>query len=831
MLPASSRRGGSNLNSDGSELRALQHALEQAETLTEQLTRRAQSAEGEHAATVTSLKAYEASIRHYQSVFDATLSSYKEQRAWRLMLFVRKLYDLWMRHGLRGKLSALKLLLWAPFTSSTQYADQELRFPSINQFLPATLTSGIPESPEEEVPRRSLLRHSSLQRKYDVVILAIIDFDFRFQRPQQLAVQFARQGHRVFWISPSRLVAPHEPDPYFIRELGANLWEVHLQGTHNDVYLGSLETSALQSFEESLNALYKDYAIAENVVFIQLPFWRKLALELRARHNAILAYDCMDEWDAFENIGEFNRQEEVFLAKQSDVLIVTARRLAEKFANCGLDPLLVRNGVDYEFFNAKRSNTLALNLPKPIVGYFGAIADWIDLDLIRRVAIMRPQYSFVLIGQTFERDTESLASLSNVHFLGHQPYERIPAFLEQFDVCQIPFLINDVTAATDPVKLYEYLSHGKPVVATAMSELQAFRDVVYLADNASDFAAKLDQALSEDDSVRQQHRKEFARRNTWQIRFQAIDAALSEKFPRVSILIVTYNSERFIGPCLESIWRNSSHPNIEVIVVDNASTDATRSIIEEHRSSRCELQCVYQQINAGFAAANNIAARQATGEYLIFLNADVIVTPGWIGRLVNHLRCEPAAGLICPVTNFAGNEAKISTSYSCVDSMEHFANDLAYRERGRLMELPMVPLFCAIMRRDLFFEIGGLDERYETGMFEDDDLSAAVRTKGCKLFVAEDCFIHHFGQGSFSKLPGEEYNRLFNSNRERFEKKWKTVWKTHSVRAGVRPAHQDTRMEPELFCVGKIASYPPVATRPPYASTTSRILPSITSSP
>jgi glycosyltransferase involved in cell wall biosynthesis len=102
----------------------------------------------------------------------------------------------------------------------------------------------------------------------------------------------------------------------------------------------------------------------------------------------------------------------------------------------------------------------------------------------------------VLLGGTFDVDVSRLRGLPNVQLLGQQPYETMPQYLFHFDACIIPFKINPITEATDPVKLYEYLSGGKPVISVKLPELAPYRDYVYLADDAAEFAAKLDQALA-----------------------------------------------------------------------------------------------------------------------------------------------------------------------------------------------------------------------------------------------------------------------------------------------------------------------------------------------
>src|SRR5262249_42465060 len=300
-------------------------------------------------------------------------------------------------------------------------------------------------------------------------------------------------------------------------------------------------------------------------------------------------------------MGAFNISEEKEFVRETNVLVVTGAELEKKFEAQGLHPVLARNGADYPFFAKATANHLLDGVPRPIIGYFGAIADWIDLDLVYEVARQRPQYSFVLIGQVFGRDVSALESLGNVRLLGNKPYAEIPGYLHGFDACLIPFLINQVTKATDPVKMYEYFSLGKPVVATNMAELAQCGDLVYLAMDAEDFARKLDVALSEKDATLSARRIEFAMANTWSSRVADIDQAIRRSSPLVSILVVTYNSSSYVRPCLDSILRNTSYPAYEVILVDNASTDDTVAQLKEYaaRDNRFRLTALAE--NLGFA--------------------------------------------------------------------------------------------------------------------------------------------------------------------------------------------------------------------------------------
>ena len=784
----------------------LQAASEQHQAIEnsrDDYAKRLREADAERAAVVMEMD-------RFAAAFQNNLAAYRTQRAWTVMLVIRKGYTLFFR---RSKLAFLRWAAALLFGRPGKLDEYELTFPELARYIPETFrrswmrgepvqaaeqAAGIAQAePAPAVPDTPLPG-----TRYDVVVLAIIDFDFRFQRPQQIAAEFARQGHRVLWISPTRFLPASSPQAYEVQPLRPNLWEIHLRGRQPDIYMGDLKAGDVESLSSSLDQLYRDWTVSEHAVLVQLPFWRRLALKLRGAHGSTVLYDCMDDWETFQNLGPFNVSEEKHLVNEADVLIVTGAELERKYRAQGLNPVLARNGADYPFFAKAQPNDLLAGVPRPVVGYFGAIADWIDLDLVYEVARLRPQYSFVLIGQVFGRDVSPLEKLPNVRLLGNKPYADIPSYLHDFDACLIPFLLNQVTKATDPVKLYEYLSLGKPVVATDMAELSQCGGLLYIGKDAEDFARKLDLALAEKDADLIQRRIDFAKSNTWTSRVEQIGRAAGQAFPLVSILIVTHNSTSFVRPCLDSILHNTAYPSYEVIVVDNASTDDTVELLREYVSadSRVRLDCLPQ--NLGFAGGNNHAAGLARGEYFIFLNIDTMVTAGWVGRLLRHVHRDPSIGLLCPVTNFAGNEVKINVAYSGWRDMERFARALAASRNGQRLEIQVAPLYCALMPRAVWDQVGEMDTRYEIGMFEDDDLSLRVRQAGFGIFAAEDTFIHHFGQGSFSKLPGEEYNSIFEANRRRFEEKWKKPWTTHRVRPGVRPAFEEKRFEPDEFLIG-----------------------------
>ncbi|MCS6913651.1 MAG: glycosyltransferase family 2 protein [Myxococcota bacterium] len=247
--------------------------------------------------------------------------------------------------------------------------------------------------------------------------------------------------------------------------------------------------------------------------------------------------------------------------------------------------------------------------------------------------------------------------------------------------------------------------------------------------------------------------------------------------PTASILLVTYNSLDLSRLCLASLQRAAGALPFELIVVDNASTDGTPQWLRQLEHSRLlPLRVVLNQRNAGFAAATNQAARLARGPVLVFLNNDTVVPPGWLEGLVEPLLRDPSIGLIGPATNSCGTDAQVGTLYADLEGMFRFAADYTHRHRDQLIEVPMLALFCAATPAELFERVGGLDERYGAGLFEDDDLAEAIRRAGRRVVLHRGVFVHHYGGATFAHLPPRRYLRLFWENRRRFEAKWGIRW-------------------------------------------------------
>ena len=257
--------------------------------------------------------------------------------------------------------------------------------------------------------------------------------------------------------------------------------------------------------------------------------------------------------------------------------------------------------------------------------------------------------------------------------------------------------------------------------------------------------------------------------------------------PLISIVVLTYNNLVYNKICVDSILSKTIYPNFELILVDNGSTDGTKEWLHEVEQKQLpNVKIIFIEENVGFAAGNNIGIKETKGEYVVLLNNDTCVTNGWLSGMVKHLMHESILGMVGPVTNSTGNEAKIKVEYCDFSSMQDFANKYTSEHRGELWKEPrMVAFFCVMIKREVIEKCGLLSEDYGRGFFEDDDYCMAVRQAGYRIAIAEDSFVHHFQSQTFDKLEETEYKELFDTNREIFEKRWNIKWIPHRYRYGI----------------------------------------------
>jgi O-antigen biosynthesis protein len=285
------------------------------------------------------------------------------------------------------------------------------------------------------------------------------------------------------------------------------------------IYSDVLNEDQLEKVSESLKSLLSYLTVKSSIFIINLPFWTDLVIRPEFDKHKII-YDCMDYHAGFNNSSANMEVKESLLIRYADAVIVSSKKLYDRFENTK-NLKIIRNAGEFERFAINPSAT-KLNSSFPNIGYFGAISEWFDVDLVEFLAQKKRNWNFTLIGSYADAKISKLQKLPNIKLLNEIPYEELPLYLHSFDVCIIPFIISPLIEHTNPVKVYEYLSAGKPVVSTMLPELILLdKKLVYLAKTKFDFIKQLDKAMKErNKKALIKFRTEFARKNSWNIRMK-----------------------------------------------------------------------------------------------------------------------------------------------------------------------------------------------------------------------------------------------------------------------------------------------------------------------
>lgn len=250
-----------------------------------------------------------------------------------------------------------------------------------------------------------------------------------------------------------------------------------------------------------------------------------------------------------------------------------------------------------------------------------------------------------------------------------------------------------------------------------------------------------------------------------------------------SIVILTHNQLEYTKKCIESIFTHTKEP-FELIVVDNGSTDGTIEYLETEvgggrtedgdRKADIRVRIIKNRENLGFAAGNNQGMAAARGNYIHLMNNDIVVTPGWLDRMVSCAERDPKIGIVGPMSNYVSGPQLVENvpyNMESLEGLDDFAAKFSDQYDSKTQRILRVVGFCMLIKRAVINKIGGMDSRYGLGNFEDDDFSLRATLAGFESWIAEDCFIHHFGNRTFigAKI---DYRESLHKNWEIFKEKW-----------------------------------------------------------
>lgn len=242
------------------------------------------------------------------------------------------------------------------------------------------------------------------------------------------------------------------------------------------------------------------------------------------------------------------------------------------------------------------------------------------------------------------------------------------------------------------------------------------------------------------------------------------------KTPVASIVVLCHNDGVYLKGCLESLYTHTKDVPFELILVDNATQDGFDSYMDKVARRRSNVTVIHNKENRFFAGGNNQGMQAAKGKYVVLLNADAVVGPGWLSRLIACAERRPEFGLVAPYTNSAaGVQLVKNPGYRSIREFPAYAKQWAARHDGQWEVAHRLIAFCLLIKRGAMDRIGLLDERFGPGGYEDYDYCLRAQQAGFDCVLAKDVFVHHFGGKGYANMDYSYHRRI---NREVLARKW-----------------------------------------------------------
>jgi glycosyltransferase involved in cell wall biosynthesis len=329
-----------------------------------------------------------------------------------------------------------------------------------------------------------------------LIVFCHLRWDFVFQRPQHLMTRLAEHYDVLFVEEP----VYSEGQPYLKKTAVApNITvcqphtAIHAPGFHDD-QIPTLQTLLADLAPEG----------EQPVVWFYTPMALPL---LQGLNPSLVVYDCMDELAAFKNPPKQLVQRESALLNIADLVFTGGPSLYESKRKRHANAHCFSSSVDAKHFRQAQDRSFSHpdqeHIPHPRLGFYGVIDERFDIEMVREMAAARPDWQIVLVGPVVKIDPAHLPTASNIHYMGQRTYEELPKFLAGWDVCLLPFALNESTKFISPTKVLEYMAAELPSVSTPITDVKVpYGDVVAIADGPAEFIAACDRMLALDDAGR-----------------------------------------------------------------------------------------------------------------------------------------------------------------------------------------------------------------------------------------------------------------------------------------------------------------------------------------
>ncbi len=332
----------------------------------------------------------------------------------------------------------------------------------------------------------------------DLVCFSHLRWNFVYQRPQHLLTRFAKH-FRVFFIEEPII---HESTNTLQVNLSEeNVWIIvpHLNGKLS-------EEEKLTAQKDLLSKLFRNMQIERYLFWYYTP----MALAI-SDHFApeLVVYDCMDELSAFKFAPPELKLREAEMFQKADLIFTGGHSLYEAKKSMHSNIFPFPSSIEKEHFSLARrivpEPADQQHIPHPRIGFFGVIDERMNIDLVAQVAGQKPDWHFIMIGPVVKIDPASLPRPHNIHYLGGKTYQELPTYLSGWDIAMIPFALNESTRFISPTKTPEYLSAGKPVISTSITDVvnpYGINKLVSIADTPEEFVTSIESVLADNDKTK-----------------------------------------------------------------------------------------------------------------------------------------------------------------------------------------------------------------------------------------------------------------------------------------------------------------------------------------
>lgn len=352
-----------------------------------------------------------------------------------------------------------------------------------------------------------------MKNNFDIVAFSHLRWDYVYQRPQQILERFGKK-HKVLFIEEQIPHVSLHGIPNIV-EVSKNITALQPRIHHENF---------LKEYEELLDKYLPRFGIKDPVLWFYGPGFEKLAEKVE--HTAIV-YDCMDEHSAFKNAySEGLIKNERNLLAKADIVFTGGKSLFEAKKEFVKNIHCFPSSVDIAHFQkALEKDTKVpkdlLSIKKPVVAYYAVIDERADLELIAEIADLMPKYSFVMIGPVAEGkvNINDLPKRENIYWMGGKPYDQLPNYLKGFDICMMPFALNQATKFISPTKTLEYMAALKPIISTPVYDVaRDYSEMVSIVTNAKEFKEAVEYYLNEPKDKKDKRvelQKEVLKKTSW----------------------------------------------------------------------------------------------------------------------------------------------------------------------------------------------------------------------------------------------------------------------------------------------------------------------------